>query len=231
LIETDDPLWGHQIMANAPRNPPISNPPIRLAVCVSGQGTTLQNLIDRIRSKRLRAELVQVVANRPRIGAIARAEAAGIPLALANRNAQSISEFASSVFGPIRHSGADLVILGGFLTLLKIPPDYKGRVLNVHPALIPSFCGQGYYGAKVHEAVLAAGVKVSGCTIHFADDSYDNGPIIVQRTVPVLDDDTVETLAARVFKEECDALPEVITLYAAGRIKVEGRRVHITPRV
>jgi phosphoribosylglycinamide formyltransferase-1 len=218
-------------MENAPRNPPISDPPIRLAVCVSGQGTTLQNLIDQIRSRRLRAELVQVVANRPRIGAIARAEAAGIPLALANRNAQSISEFSSSVFGPIRHSGADLVILGGFLALLKIPPDYKGRVLNVHPALIPSFCGQGYYGARVHEAALAAGVKVSGCTVHFADDSYDNGPIIVQRTVPVLDDDTVETLAARVFKEECSALPEVISLYAAGRIKVDGRRVHIAPRV
>src|SRR6516162_5540917 len=179
-------------MENAPRNPPISNPPIRLAVCVSGEGTTLQNLIDQIRSKRLRAEVVQVIASWPRIGAIARAEAAGIPLALASRSAQSISEFSSSVFGPIRHSAADLVILGGFLTLLKIPPDYKGRVLNVHPALIPSFCGQGYYGPKVHEAVLAAGVKVSGCTVHFAEDSYDNGPIIAQRTVPVLDGDTVE---------------------------------------
>jgi phosphoribosylglycinamide formyltransferase-1 len=218
-------------MENAPRDPPISNPPIRLAVCVSGEGTTLQNLIDRIRSRRLRAELVQVVANRPRIGAIARAEAAGIPLALANRNAKSISEFSSSVFGPIRHSKADLVILGGFLALLKIPPDYKGRVLNVHPALIPAFCGQGYYGSRVHKAALATGVKVSGCTVHFADDSYDNGPIIAQRTVDVLDDDTVETLAARVFKEECQALPEVITLYAAGRIKLDGRRVRISPQV
>jgi phosphoribosylglycinamide formyltransferase 1 len=218
-------------MENAPRNPPIDDPPIRLAVCVSGRGTTLQNLIDQIRNRRLRAELVQVVANRPRIGAIARAEAAGIPLALANRNAQSISEFSSSVFEPIRHSGADLVILGGFLTLLKIPPDYKGRVLNVHPALVPSFCGQGYYGAKVHGAALAAGVKVSGCTVHFADDSYDNGPIIIQRTVPVRDDDTVKTLAARVFKEECNALPEVITLYAEGRLRIDGRRVHIAPPV
>jgi len=218
-------------MESAPRNPPISNPPIRMAVCVSGEGTTLQNLIDQIRSRRLRAEVVQVVASRPRIGAIARAEAAGIPLALANQNAQTVSEFSASVFEPIRHSDADLVVLGGFLTLLRIPPDYKGRVLNVHPALVPSFCGQGYYGTKVHEAVLSAGVKVSGCTVHFADDSYDNGPIIVQRIVPVLDDDTVETLAARVFKEECNALPEVITLYAAGRIKVDGRRVHIAPRI
>src|SRR6516164_7425951 len=143
-------------MEFAPRTPPIADPPIRLAVCVSGGGTTLQNLIDLIRARRLRAEVVQVVASRPRIGAIPRAEAAGIPLALANQNAQSITDFSASVFEPIRHSDADLVILGGFLALLKIPPDYKGRVINVHPALIPSFCGQGYYGPKVHEAVLAA---------------------------------------------------------------------------
>jgi phosphoribosylglycinamide formyltransferase-1 len=218
-------------MENAPRDPPIFDPPLRLAVCVSGEGTTLQNLIDQIRARRLRAELVQVVASRPRIGAIARAEQAGIPLALASRSAQSIGEFSASVFEPIRHSGADLVILGGFLTLVRIPPDYKGRVLNVHPALVPAFCGRGFYGAKVHRAVLATGVKYTGCTVHFADDSYDNGPIILQRTVPVLDDDTVETLAARVFKEECSALPEAITLYAQGRLRIEGRRVHVAPRV
>lgn len=216
-------------MGEAPRNPPIVNPPIRLAVCVSGEGTTLQNLIDQIRNRRLRAEIVQVVAGRPRIGAIARAEAAGIPLALANRNARSISEFSTSVFDPIRHSKADLVILGGFLSLLKIPDDYKGRVLNIHPALAPAFCGKGYYGAKVHEAALEKGVKISGCTVHFADDSYDGGPIVIQRAVPVLDNDTVETLAARVFKEECQALPEAITLYAEGRLKPSGRRVHVTP--
>jgi phosphoribosylglycinamide formyltransferase-1 len=214
-------------MRYAPRNPPILGSPIRLAVCVSGAGTTLQNLIDLVRSRRLRAELVQVVASRPRIGAIARAEAAGIPLALADRNAKSISELSSSVFGPIRHSEADLVILGGFLALLKIPTEYKGRVINVHPSLMPSFCGQGYYGPKVHQAVLASGVKVSGCTVHFADDSYDSGPIILQRIVPVLDDDSVETLAARVFKEECKAVPEAITLYAEGRLRIDGRRVHI----
>ena len=108
-------------MAEAPRNPPIADPPIRLAVCVSGEGTTLQNLIDRIRSRRLKAEIVQVVASRPRIGAIARAEAAGIPLALANYNARSRTEFSTSVFEPIRHSKADLVILAGFLSLLQNP--------------------------------------------------------------------------------------------------------------
>ena len=110
-------------MPQAPRDPPIVQPPIRLAVCVSGEGTTLQNLIDQIRARRLSAEIVQVVASRPRIGAIARAEAVGIPLALANRNARSRTEFSTSVFEPIRHSSADLVILAGFLSLIHIPPE------------------------------------------------------------------------------------------------------------
>ncbi len=218
-------------MGDSPRNPPISSPPIRLAVCVSGEGTSLQNLINQIASQRLKAEVVQVVASKPRIGAIARAEAAHIPLALANYNARSRTEFSSSVFGPIRHSKADLVVLAGFLALIKIPPDYKGHVINIHPSLIPSFCGQGFYGSKVHKAALEMGVKVSGCTVHFADDDYDNGPIICQRTVPVLDGDTVESLSARVFKEECKALPEAITLYAEGRLKLEGRHVHIAPQL
>jgi phosphoribosylglycinamide formyltransferase-1 len=216
-------------MAAAPRDPPIVNPPIRLAVCVSGEGTTLQNLIDRIRSRRLSAQIVQVVASRPRIGAIARAEAAGIPLALASRTARSRTEFSASVFDPIRHSQADLVVLAGFLSLLYIPPEFKGRVLNVHPSLIPAFSGEGYYGSRVHKAVLEYGAKVSGCTVHFADEAYDNGPIVIQRVVPVLEDDTPEALAVRVFQEECKALPEAIAMYAEGRLRFDGRRVRIKP--
>jgi len=216
-------------MADEPRDPPIVNPPIRLAVCVSGGGTTLQNLIELIRSRRLNAQIVQVVASRPRIGAIARAEGAGIPLALANRNARSRAEFSASVFDPVRHSKADLVVLAGFLSLLSIPPEYKGRVLNVHPSLIPAFSGEGFYGSRVHRAVIDYGAKVSGCTVHFADEAYDNGPIVVQRAVPVLDDDTPAALAARVFQEECRALPEAIALYAEGRLRYDGRRVRIAP--
>lgn len=214
-------------MTDAPRDPPIVRPPIRLAVCVSGGGTTLQNLIDLIRAKKLRAQIVQVVASRPRIEAIPRAEAAGIPLALASRGAKSIAEFSRSVFDPIRHSKADLIILGGFLSLVEIPADYQGRVINVHPALIPAFCGKGMHGGAVHRAVVEAGVKVSGCTVHFADAAYDSGPIILQKTVPVLEDDTPEALASRVFKAECQALPEAIALYADGRLKVDGRRVRV----
>ncbi len=217
-------------MVRAFRNPPIVGSPIRLAVCVSGEGTTLQSLIDQIGERRLKAEIVVVVASRPRIGAIARAEAAGIPLALARRGRRSNGEFSDSVFGPIRGARADLVVLAGFLSLLTIPDDYRGRVLNVHPSLIPAFCGKGYYGAKVHQAVLDSGVKVSGCTIHFVDDAYDSGPIILQRVVDVKEDDRVESLAARVFKAECKALPEAISLYAEGRLEIHGRRVRIAPR-
>ncbi len=217
-------------MSDAPRNPPIaiSDPPIRLAVCVSGGGSTLQNLIDRIASGQLRAELVRVVASKPRIVAIDRAAAAGIPVTLAARGShQSLDDFSAAVFEPIRRDRADLVVLGGFLALVAIPPDYEGRVINIHPALIPSFCGKGYHGLVVHQDAIATGVKVSGCTVHFADATYDTGPIILQHTVPVLDDDTPEALAARVFQAECQALPEAIALYAAGRLKLEGRRVRV----
>ncbi|MBC7351484.1 MAG: phosphoribosylglycinamide formyltransferase, partial [Thermogutta sp.] len=106
---------------------------------------------------------------------------------------------------------------------------FENRVVNIHPALIPAFCGQGFYGLRVHQAVLDYGAKITGCTVHFADNLYDHGPIILQRVVPVLDDDTPETLAARVFAEECKAYPEAITLIAEGRVQVEGRKVRILP--
>ena len=109
------------------------------------------------------------------------------------------------------------MLLAGFLALLKIPPDYQGKVLNIHPSLIPAFCGHGFYGDKVHAAVLAAGVKVTGVTVHFADDRYDQGPIVLRRCVPVLDGDTVESLGHRVFEEECRAYPEAVRRVLEGR--------------
>jgi phosphoribosylglycinamide formyltransferase-1 len=214
-------------MPEGPRNPPILDPPIRLAVCVSGGGTTLQNLVDRTVDGRLRAEVVQVIASRPGIGAIPRAERAGIPVAVEARAKRPLPEFSAAIFDPIRRRGADLVILGGFLSLVQIPLDYAGRVINIHPSLIPAFCGKGFHGPSVHQAAIDAGVKLSGCTVHFADDTYDTGPIIFQVPVPVLNDDTADTLAARVFEAECEALPEAISLYAAGKLTVRGRRVVI----
>ena len=210
-----------------PRRPPISSPPIRLAVCVSGGGTTLQNLLDRIADGRLAASIVRVIASRQGIGAIARAEAAGVPVAVVERKGRPVPEFSAEVFDPIRRSGADLVILGGFLSLIAIPEDYAGRVLNVHPSLIPAFSGKGFHGAAVHRAAIESGVKVSGCTVHFADDSYDTGPIVSQKVVPVLADDTSEILAARVFEAECMAVPEAIAWYASGRLRIRGRIVEI----
>jgi phosphoribosylglycinamide formyltransferase-1 len=203
---------------------------IRLAVCVSGGGTSLQNLLDLIAAGRLDAEVVQVVASKPNIGAIARAQAAGVPVAVAaSSKAVPAADYTAAVFDPIRASRADLVLFAGFLALVDIPADYEGRVMNIHPALIPSFCGKGYYGRRVHQAAIDYGVKVSGCTVHFADDTYDTGPIILQRAVPVRETDDADALAARVFEAECQALPEAVALFAAGRLKIEGRRVRILP--
>jgi phosphoribosylglycinamide formyltransferase-1 len=203
--------------------------PLRLAVCISGGGTTLQNLIDRAADGRLHAEIVQVVASRPRIGGIARAEAAGLPVEVVTRAGRTPDEFSAAVFEPIRGHAAELVVLAGFLSLLDIPDDYHSRVLNVHPSLIPAFSGRGYHGKAVHQATIDYGVKVAGCTVHFADATYDTGPIVVQRPVPVLDDDDADTLAARVFEAECEALPDAINLYAEGRLDISGRRVRILP--
>jgi phosphoribosylglycinamide formyltransferase-1 len=214
-------------MPQGPRNPPIVASPVRLAICVSGGGTTLQNLIDRIADGYLRAEIVHVVSSKPGIPAIDRAKRAGIPVTVSVRAQRSLEDFSASVFEPIRASGADLVILGGFLSLIRIPDDYAGRVINVHPSLIPAFSGKGFHGSVVHQAAIDSGVKLSGCTVHFADDTYDTGPIIFQCPVPVLNDDTAETLAARVFEAECDALPEAIALFAEGKLTIRGRRVWI----
>jgi phosphoribosylglycinamide formyltransferase-1 len=203
--------------------------PIRLAVCVSGGGTTLQSLIDRIADGTLHAEIVQVVASRPKIGAIERARAADLPVAVVTRSGRTVEEFSAEVFGLIRGHAAELVVLAGFLSLLEIPDDYHARVLNIHPALIPAFSGKGYHGLAVHQAAIDYGVKVSGCTVHFADATYDTGPIILQRPVPVLDEDDAPALAARVFAAECEALADAINLFAEGRIDVCGRHVRIHP--
>jgi formyltetrahydrofolate-dependent phosphoribosylglycinamide formyltransferase len=197
----------------------------RLAVFLSGGGTTLQNLIDRVADGRLVAEIAIVVSNNRDAYGLVRAERAGIPVAVVDRKAYGTrEEFSEAMFSACRDYRADLVCLAGFMQLIVIPEDFAGRVLNIHPALIPAFCGKGYYGHHVHEAVIASGAKVSGCTVHFADNQYDHGPIISQKAVPVLDDDTPETLAERVFQEECEAYPEAIRLVIEGRIRIEGQR-------
>jgi phosphoribosylglycinamide formyltransferase-1 len=202
---------------------------MRLGVFLSGGGTTLQNLIDRIADGRLEAEIAVVLSNRADAYGLKRAEAANIPTLVIPPGASL--ERSVFAFSACKARGVDLVTFAGFLQMLPIPPDFEGRVMNIHPSLIPSFCGKGYYGHHVHEAALERGVKVSGCTVHFTDNIYDHGPIILQRTVPVLDDDTPDSLAARVFEAECEAYPEAITLYREGRLRIEGRRVRILDKV
>jgi formyltetrahydrofolate-dependent phosphoribosylglycinamide formyltransferase len=201
---------------------------IHLAVLLSAGGTTLQNLLDRIADSRLRAQISLVISSRSDAFGLRRAEGVGVPTAVVERKeCASRAEFSECIFDLCRRAQADLVCLAGFLQLLHIPDDFQGRVMNIHPALIPAFCGKGYYGHPVHEAALAYGVKVSGCTVHFADNVYDHGPIILQRVVPVLDGDTADTLAARVFEQECEAYPEAIRLFAEGRLQIKGRTVRI----
>lgn len=204
---------------------------VKLAALISGGGTTVQNFIDRIAAGELDASVEVVVSSRPGVRGLERAQTAGIPTHVVRRRAyDSVEAFSNAVWEIVDHYAVDLVTLAGFLSLIRIPDRYLGRVMNIHPALIPAFCGDQFYGHRVHEAVLESGVKVSGCTVHFADNVYDHGPIIIQRCVPVLDDDTPDTLAARVFREECIAYPEAIRLFGEGRLRIDGRRVRILPK-
>ena len=201
---------------------------IRLAVLASGGGTTLQNLLDRIADGRLEAQVVSVVSNNADAFVLERGRRAGLSLAVVSRKeAGTREEFSRRLFDSCRQANADLVCLAGFLQLIHVPEDYLGKVMNIHPSLIPAFCGKGYYGHHVHEAVLKYGAKITGCTVHFADNEYDHGPIILQRPVLVREDDTPDRLAERVFQEECEAYPQAIRLFAEGRLRIEGRRVRI----
>jgi len=201
---------------------------MNLAVLASGSGTTLQNLIDRISSKSLDARIDIVIASRPNILALDRAANASIPAHIIDRKSfSSAAEFSKPIFKLIDEHSVDLICLAGWLCMLDIPPRYENRIINIHPALLPSFGGPGMYGQRVHEAVLAHGCKVSGCTVHFVDEKYDNGPIILQRACAVLENDTPETLAHRVFQEEKIAYPHAIRLFSQKRLKITGRRVQI----
>ena len=210
---------------------PTPNGPLRLAVFISGTGRTLKNILNRIDAGQLSAEVCLVIASTPNARGLQFAEkAGGIPIQMIERkDFASCDEYSEAMFQFCREAKVDLVVLGGFVKLLTLPKDFENRVLNIHPSLIPSFSGQGFYGHHVHEAVLKYGVKLSGCTVHFIDNHYDRGPVILQRAVPVLDDDTPDTLNDRVFEAECEAFPEALQLIATGRISLHGRKVRIGP--
>jgi phosphoribosylglycinamide formyltransferase 1 len=206
----------------------MSRPPLRLAVLVSGGGTTLQNLIDHIEAGKLSASIVVVISNQPDAYGLVRAKRHGLATVSIPRNAyRDAQAYHDALNHTLDRFAPDLIALAGFLRVFHYAPHYRGRVMNIHPSLVPAFCGKGFYGMRVHHAALAYGVKVSGCTVHFADEAYDHGPIILQRVVAVLDHDTPERLAARVAIEERKAYPEAIQLFAEGRLQVEGRWVTI----
>ena len=199
---------------------------LRVAVLLSGAGTSLENLCERIDAGELPAEVVVVIASKSDAGGLARARRRGIPaLAIPRKAYPDVRAFNDAIHAELARHDVELVALLGFLSPFELRGRFAGRAINVHPALIPAFCGRGLYGHRVHEAVLAAGVKLSGATVHFCDDGYDTGPIILQEAVPVLEDDTPETLAARVQEVERRLVPEAIRLIAEGRLAIEGGRV------
>ena len=201
----------------------------RIVVLASGGGTTFENLVLRSRDGRLDADVVLLVVSRPDCGAVEKARRLGVPFAIVTWKKGEQDDFDRDISAMVAAARADLVCMGGFLKLWSFPASYAGKVMNIHPALLPAFGGKGMHGHRVHEAVLASGATESGCTIHFATNEYDAGPIILQRRVPVVPGDTADTLAARVFEAECEAYPEAIALFAANRINVVGGRVKIAP--
>ncbi len=202
--------------------------PLRIAVLISGGGTTLKNLLVERDEGRLPIDIALVISSNPQAGGLRHAAEAGAKAQVLERRAYaSDADYSAAIFDCCRAAGVSIVVMAGFLKFVPIPDDFLYRVVNIHPALIPAFCGHGMYGHHVHEAALAYGVKVSGCTIHFVDNQYDHGPILLQKVVPVLAEDTPDQLAARVFVAECEAYPEALRLLAAGRVSFAGRQVFV----
>ena len=205
---------------------------LKITVCVSGGGTNLQAIIDRLQDGTIRnARIVQVISNNPGAYALERAAAAGLDACCVSpKNYPDREAFNDALLDKINEAPPALLVLAGFMVAVprKVSAAYAGRIINIHPALIPSFCGKGYYGLHVHEKALARGVKVTGATVHFVDEDLDTGPIILQKAVEIREDDTPQTLQRRVMEEaEWIILPRAIDLIAAGRVRIEGRRTRI----
>jgi len=208
---------------------------LRLGVLLSGEGTGLENLLARIEAGEVPARVAVVIASQARAGGLRRASLRGVPAVAVPRRRgaagaapRALDEFNDRIHAELEKHRVEFVALLGFLSPFQ-PRGYLGRAINVHPALIPAFCGPGMFGRRVHDAVLARGVELTGATVHFVDEEYDHGPIIMQRAVAVEAGDNSETLAARVQAVERELVPEVIRLYAAGRLEIQGAQVRIHP--
>jgi len=203
---------------------------LRMGVLVSGGGTNLQAILDKLKAGQIRnCEIAVVVSSKAGVKALERATLAGIPTAVVSKS-EFESDFDQALRNTLDEFQVDFIVLAGFMSILSASfiAHYQNRIINVHPALIPSFCGKGFYGLKPHEAALAYGVKLTGATVHFVTEGADEGPIILQKPVPVLEGDTPETLQLRVMQEaEWEILPQAIDLFCTGKLRVEGRVVHL----
>lgn len=208
---------------------PVS--PIKIAVLFSGGGSTLENFVRKIEDGSLDARIEVAVSTRKGVRGIEIAEAAGIPVRIVSRKEHpEISEFSALIDDSLGAFEIDLICFAGFMSRYVACEKYRGKMINIHPALLPMFGGKGFYGHRVHEAVIERGVQITGCTVHFADDEYDQGPIIAQRAVAVLEDDTPDTLAVRVQAEERLLYPQVVQWFAEARVTLENGKVHVKRR-
>lgn len=220
---------GPPARALPPKGDPLTDTRrLRIAVLLSGNGSSLENLFEHIETRGLPAEIAVVVSSKVDAFGLERARRRDVPaIAVPRKQTPDVDEFNDALHRALEAHPCDLVCLLGFLSPFQLRGRYEGRALNVHPSLIPAFAGKGFYGARVHRAVLEAGVKVSGATVHFVDEAYDEGPIVCQEAVPVLEDDTVDTLAARVVAAERRLVPQAIRWIAEGRVEIDGRRTRI----
>ncbi|NLJ98603.1 MAG: phosphoribosylglycinamide formyltransferase [Tissierellia bacterium] len=203
---------------------------VNIGVLISGGGTNLQSIIDSINDGYIDGEIKIVISNREDAYGLIRAERAGIEALYVDRYKYNTEkEYNERIIQELKKRDIELVVLAGYLKVLskEFVDEYEGRIINIHPSLIPSFCGEGCYGEKVHSMVLDYGVKVTGVTVHFVDEGTDTGPIILQKTVDVKDNDTVDSLKERVLKVEHEALPEAVRLFCQDRLTIKGRKVII----
>lgn len=206
--------------------------PVRLGILLSGGGRTMMNIHRLIREGRLNAKICKVISSRSKVAGVDKAKRNNLDLKIIRRKDFNDTEtFSERLKEELITAGVELVVQAGWLCYWKIPEEFENKVMNIHPALLPSFGGKGMWGHHVHEAVLERGCKISGCTVHFCNNEYDKGPIIIQRACEVKDDDDVDNLAGRVFKEECKAYPEAIKLFGQNRLIVRNGRVKTKPEV
>jgi phosphoribosylglycinamide formyltransferase 1 len=202
---------------------------VKIGVLLSGSGSNFQQIINQVEAGTINGEIVVAISNKKEAYGLERASQKNIPCLFIDATKYSDDEYHECLLAELESKGVELVVLAGYIKILnkKFIDKYRHKIINIHPSLIPSFCGKKYYGIKVHQAAIAYGVKVSGATVHFVDEEADHGPIIIQKVVEVIDQDTPESLAKRILSVEHEILPEAVRLYCEGRLVIEGRKVII----